>query len=135
MKAKLIRKRLFAGIICLGLTGNLFLYNVSAAEAGQASSTAKAHWKISPAAVERRRTDRSRYLQQVSGIQPLRMKTGNRLLRMTPASRISPVKQTNRANRTIPVSRRTQVNRTIPVSRIKTSRGRSRQQYPFPEKR
>ena len=116
MKAKLIRKRLFAGIICLGLTGNLFLYNVSAA-------------------VERRRTDRSRYLQQVSGIQPLRMKTGNRLLRMTPASRISPVKQTNRANRTIPVSRRTQVNRTIPVSRIKTSRGRSRQQYPFPEKR
>ncbi len=41
MKAKLIRKRLFAGIICLGLTGNLFLYNVSAAEAGQDSSTAK----------------------------------------------------------------------------------------------
>ena len=41
MKAKLIRKRLFAGIICLGLTGNLFLYNVSAAEDGQDSSTAK----------------------------------------------------------------------------------------------
>ena len=89
MKAKLIRKRLFAGIICLGLTGNLFLYNVSAAEPDRTAARQKAHWKISPAAVERRRTDRSRYLQQVSGIQPLRMKTRNRLLRMTPASRIS----------------------------------------------
>ena len=96
MKAKLIRKRLFAGIICLGLTGNLFLYNVSAAEAGQDSSTAKSA------------------LENQSG---------------------SSGKEENGQEQTIPVSRRTQVNRTIPVSRIKTSRGRSRQQYPFPEKR
>ena len=114
MKAKLIRKRLFAGIICLGLTGNLFLYNVSAAEAGQDSSTAKSALENQSGSSGKEENGQEQI--SAAGVRNTASQDENQ---EPPAPDDSgqpdkPSQADKRANRTIPVSRRTQVKSDNP---------------------